>query len=115
MHCAITLLFILRIVPQLTGQDYVPAPAGAVPASASAPVNKPSGGAGDDIRAQIDEQGNKVRDLKAQKASKDTITAEVQKLLALKIKYKEVMEKINKRVHNLIRYLFCTCGYYNVQ
>jgi len=42
-----------------------------------------------DLDAQIKAQGDKVRELKAAKASKDAVTAEVKVLLELKAKYKE--------------------------
>jgi bifunctional glutamyl/prolyl-tRNA synthetase len=53
-----------------TGKDWKPgaAPAAApVPAKAAAPS---SGASAADINSQITEQGNKVRDLKSQKAAK---------------------------------------------
>lgn len=47
----------------------------------------------DAVDAQIVEQGNKVRDLKAKKADKAAIKAEVDVLLSLKAKYKELAGK----------------------
>ena len=61
-----------------------------VPDASSASAVAPGDGSGDAIKAQIEQQGNKVRDLKAAKASKDVIDAEVKALLELKAKYKEV-------------------------
>ncbi|XP_011498615.1 PREDICTED: bifunctional glutamate/proline--tRNA ligase [Ceratosolen solmsi marchali] len=43
--------------------------------------------------SRIAEQGNKVRDLKAARAGKETIQQEVQKLLSLKAEYKEIFGK----------------------
>lgn len=42
------------------------------------------------LDAQISAQGDKVRDLKSQKATKDAIDAEVKTLLALKVEFKKV-------------------------
>ncbi|GLV40122.1 Glutamyl-prolyl-tRNA synthetase [Carabus blaptoides fortunei] len=73
---------------QLTGQDWT--------ANATAPVpttNTPSPALvqslGDDISAKVKAQGDKVRDLKAQKADKATVNAAVKTLLSLKVDYKE--------------------------
>lgn len=44
----------------------------------------------DEIKQAIGAVGDKIRDLKASKASKEEITTHVQELLALKAKYKEV-------------------------
>ena len=64
-------------------------PPGGKPAAqpASAPV--PSGNA-DKILEQIAEQGNVVRNLKAEKAGKDKIKPAVDQLLALKKQYKDL-------------------------
>ncbi|KAL4237700.1 hypothetical protein ACF0H5_002415 [Mactra antiquata] len=42
------------------------------------------------LKAKIDEQGAKVRDLKTSKASEDAVNKEVQTLLALKAQYKDL-------------------------
>ena len=52
--------------------------------------------------AEIRAQGDKVRDLKAAKAGKDVITAEVKVLLDLKAKYKVRMEVITAEVKVLL-------------
>ncbi|XP_063831519.1 bifunctional glutamate/proline--tRNA ligase [Ostrinia nubilalis] len=65
-----------------TGQDWKP---GASPAQ---PALQPAKGPADDVSSQIAAQGEKVRKLKAEKADKATIDAEVKTLLALKAQYK---------------------------
>ena len=42
------------------------------------------------LKAEIDTQGSKVREAKSANATKDQVDSEVQKLLALKAKYKEM-------------------------
>ncbi|XP_056021865.1 bifunctional glutamate/proline--tRNA ligase-like isoform X2 [Ostrea edulis] len=71
----------------MTGKDWKP---GSTP-----PAISSSGSSGDVniINEKIIAQGNKVRDMKAAKASKDTVTAEVQILLQLKAKYKTATGK----------------------
>ena len=46
-----------------------------------------------DLDAQITAQGNKIRDLKSQKAAKDVIDTAVKSLLALKAEFKRVVGK----------------------
>ncbi len=45
------------------------------------------------IDAQITSQGNKIRDLKSQKSSKEAIDIEVKSLLSLKAEFKKVVGK----------------------
>lgn len=45
------------------------------------------------LDAQITAQGNKIRDLKSQKAAKDVIDAEVKALLTLKAEFKKAAGK----------------------
>lgn len=45
------------------------------------------------IDAQITSQGNKIRDLKNQKAAKESIDKEVKSLLSLKAEFKKVVGK----------------------
>jgi bifunctional glutamyl/prolyl-tRNA synthetase len=59
-------------------------------------INVPSNAESDDkfkLEQEINEQGNKVRELKANKAAKEVIQQEVQSLLALKIAYKNFFGK----------------------
>jgi len=60
---------------------------------------------GDEVKAQIEEQGIKVRELKAAKSAKAVIDAEVKILLALKGKYKEVC------ISKLLSIMLCTIMY----
>ncbi|KAM9366563.1 bifunctional glutamate/proline--tRNA ligase isoform 2-T2 [Symphorus nematophorus] len=74
---------------QVTGQEYKP---GAAPVQkASAPVqNSPSAApATGGLYEKVAEQGEVVRKLKAEKASKDQVDAAVKQLLALKAEYKQ--------------------------
>ncbi|KAF7212688.1 transcript variant X1 [Nothobranchius furzeri] len=71
---------------QVTGQDYKP---GAAPAQ-SKPTPTPAAPAASDLYEKVAEQGEVVRKLKAEKASKDQIDAAVKQLLALKAEYKQV-------------------------
>lgn len=66
-----------------TGTDWTP---NAVVPTQSAPSTQ--NGGDNDISLKIATQGNKVRDLKAAKASKDVIDAEVKVLLSLKADFK---------------------------
>ncbi|XP_028176463.1 bifunctional glutamate/proline--tRNA ligase [Ostrinia furnacalis] len=65
-----------------TGQDWKPG------TSSAQPALQPAKGPADDVSSQIAAQGEKVRKLKAEKADKATIDAEVKTLLALKAQYK---------------------------
>ena len=76
-------------VVQVTGEDYAPGKSPSA-ATAPAPAAPQASVQGSDIRAQVEAQGNKVRDLKAAKAAKDVVQAAVKDLLDLKAKYKEV-------------------------
>jgi len=80
----------------ITGSDWKPgvlvptsSPAPA-PAAATAPADS---GAADEILAKVAAQGDKVRQLKAAKASKAEIDAEVKILLSLKAEYKNLTGK----------------------
>merc|ERR1712176_18876 len=72
----------------LTGVD---PPAGGKPAAKPTPAAAPAtSGNADKILEQIAEQGNVVRNLKAEKAGKDKIKPAVDQLLALKKQYKDL-------------------------
>lgn len=73
----------------LTGKDWKP---GATPAKEATPP-KSSGGDEADILKKIADQGDTVRDLKAKKADKAAVEAEVKVLLALKADYKTLTGK----------------------
>ncbi|XP_059478554.1 bifunctional glutamate/proline--tRNA ligase [Neocloeon triangulifer] len=77
-----------------TGSDWKPGASPAAPAATPAPPpakqETRSGASAADINAQIIEQGNKVRDLKSQKAAKDVIDSAVKTLLELKSNFKNV-------------------------
>lgn len=66
-----------------TGQDWTPAAAAAPAAKSVAPVASTN-----DLNARITQQGNLVRDLKAQKADKAKVKEAVDSLLALKAEFK---------------------------
>lgn len=79
-----TLLALKAEYKKQTGQDYKP---GAVaPAAPAAPASQAI--QSNDIVTKILKQGDLVRDLKAKKANKSEIDAEVKTLLALKAEYK---------------------------
>lgn len=63
--------------------------------STAAPAAVSGGGGGEiaTLDAKITEQGNKIRDLKSQKASKQDIDAEVKTLLGLKADFKKAAGK----------------------
>ena len=88
------LLALKKQYKDLTGQD--PPPGGkpaAKPAENSVPATKPApaaSGDADKILEQIAEQGNLVRNLKAEKAGKDKVKPAVDQLLALKKQYKDL-------------------------
>jgi len=76
-----------------TGKDWKPAPQGAQPAKAAeAPQPAASSGA-DSLSDEVAAQGDKVRQLKADKADKASIDAAVAKLLELKANYKAATGK----------------------
>jgi bifunctional glutamyl/prolyl-tRNA synthetase len=87
---------------KVTGIDWKPTttPAAAVPqktqpvTAAAAPVVVAVGGKEGELLGKIAAQGDQVRQLKAKKADKATITAAVNTLLALKTEYKEVTGKV---------------------
>uniref|UniRef100_A0A6P7FFN4 Bifunctional glutamate/proline--tRNA ligase n=1 Tax=Diabrotica virgifera virgifera TaxID=50390 RepID=A0A6P7FFN4_DIAVI len=64
---------------------------GCVPPTAS--VSKNDSAIGDEINAKIAAQGEKVRQLKSQKADKAAVEAEVRQLLSLKAEYKSATGK----------------------
>ena len=64
------------------------APAAAAPAAAPAALG--AAASGEELAKQIEEQGTKVRGLKASGAAKDAVDEAVKLLLALKLQYKEV-------------------------
>ncbi len=74
---------------EVSGHEWKP---GAPPAAAAAAA-APSGGDASKLYAQVEEQGNLVRKIKGEKASKDEVQAQVKILLDLKAKYKEVAGK----------------------
>ncbi len=64
--------------------------------TATTTVTEPSSTTGNPLQkidSDITAQGNKIRDLKSQKASKEIVEAEVKKLLALKTAFKAVAGK----------------------
>ncbi|CAH0551913.1 unnamed protein product [Brassicogethes aeneus] len=71
---------------QANGRDWTPADTGAPTQPTPAPQNT-------DLNAKIAAQGELVRKLKAEKADKAAVTAEVQVLLALKGEYKQATGK----------------------
>jgi bifunctional glutamyl/prolyl-tRNA synthetase len=75
------LLALKQEYKQKFGKDWV---AGAAPPAASVKIESDSG----DLSAKIATQGDKVRKLKSEKASKSVVDAEVKILLALKQEYK---------------------------
>ncbi|KAK7104463.1 hypothetical protein V1264_019176 [Littorina saxatilis] len=81
-----TLLSLKKQYKEATGSDWKPG--AAAPASAPAKMSAPSS-AGGDLDAKITEQGDKVRQMKANKAPKAEVDAAVQTLLSLKKQYKE--------------------------
>lgn len=83
-----TLLELKAKFKEVTGQDYKPSPVQPVAVKVE-PASPPAAG-GSDLQSQVDEQGIKVRTLKAAKAPKSEIDAAVKTLLELKAKFKEV-------------------------
>ncbi|KAH0810644.1 hypothetical protein GEV33_012149 [Tenebrio molitor] len=75
------LLALKQEYKQKFGKDWV---AGTAPSAASVKIESDSG----DLNAKIATQGDKVRKLKSEKASKSVVDAEVKILLALKQEYK---------------------------
>lgn len=69
-----------------TGKDWTPTPA--TPAATAPKAVAPASSSSSDLNARITQQGNLVRDLKAQKADKSKITEAVNSLLALKVEFK---------------------------
>lgn len=72
----------------LTGQDWKPGAAAPPTPTQTAPT--PPAGDANTLLIKIAEQGDKVRDLKTQKADKSTIDKEVKLLLGLKSDYKNL-------------------------
>ncbi|KAF3833095.1 hypothetical protein F7725_026760 [Dissostichus mawsoni] len=95
VDAAVKQLLVLKAeYKEATGQDYKP---GAAPVQkASAPVQKAptpvqssSAPAASGLYEKVSEQGEVVRKLKVEKASKDQVDAAVKQLLVLKAEYKE--------------------------
>eukprot|EP00096_Caligus_rogercresseyi_P003966 TRINITY_DN1801_c0_g1_i1.p1 TRINITY_DN1801_c0_g1~~TRINITY_DN1801_c0_g1_i1.p1 ORF type:complete len:1654 (+),score=500.98 TRINITY_DN1801_c0_g1_i1:395-4963(+) len=80
-----TLLALKADYKSSTGQDWKP---NAAPPKSKAEKTSAGGNSSSNLDSKIREQGNKVRDLKAAKADKASITQEVNTLLALKADYK---------------------------
>merc|ERR1719402_1414177 len=74
-----------------TGKDWQPASGGGAPAKSKS--DKPSGGNGEEISAKVAAQGEKVRQLKADKAGKEQVHEAVKALLQLKEEYKAATGK----------------------
>uniref|UniRef100_A0A8B9HYL2 Bifunctional glutamate/proline--tRNA ligase n=1 Tax=Astyanax mexicanus TaxID=7994 RepID=A0A8B9HYL2_ASTMX len=91
---AVKLLLALKAeFKQLTGQDYKPgmaAPSGPPAQPAPKQPAPSSNTSSTDLHGRVAEQGEVVRKLKGEKASKDQIDAAVKQLLALKAEYKQV-------------------------
>nr|CAI5819600.1 unnamed protein product [Callosobruchus analis] len=83
-----TLLSLKTEYKTLTGKEWKPGTAPSAPSSPSTP----SGGE-NELLAKIAAQGDKVRDLKAKKADKAVLDAEVKTLLALKADFKALTGK----------------------
>lgn len=82
-----TLLNLKAEYKKISGQDWSPKLAEAPPKPAEAPANTDN----KDIEAlnqKISAQGNRVRQVKSEKAAKDVVNNEVQQLLELKKEYK---------------------------
>ncbi|KAM4693873.1 bifunctional glutamate/proline--tRNA ligase isoform 2-T2 [Discoglossus pictus] len=92
VDAAVKLLLSLKAeYKQATGQEYKP---GNAPAqnTATAPAPSPAPGNGDDAKTlydKVSEQGELVRKLKTEKASKDEVDVAVKDLLKLKAEYKK--------------------------
>eukprot|EP00124_Ichthyophonus_hoferi_P002478 Ihof_evm5s170 gene=Ihof_evmTU5s170 len=71
-----------------TGVEWKAAPVAAAPKAAKKVEEVPSTPIALELDAKITAQGLKIRDLKAAKADKEAVTAEVTQLLALKAEYK---------------------------
>ncbi|ODM95546.1 Bifunctional glutamate/proline--tRNA ligase [Orchesella cincta] len=76
----------------VVGKDWDPK-GNNVPKTEAAPVAAVPNNAIASLDAQIVAQGNKIRDLKGQKAAKDVIEGEVKALLALKVDFKKAAGK----------------------
>lgn len=92
------LLAIKTDYKSLTGQEWKPgtvAPASAPVATIDLTKEEPSSGGSDiaGVLAKIQEQGDKIRQLKSAKAAKAAIDPEVKTLLALKAEYKKLSGK----------------------
>ncbi|XP_021340016.1 bifunctional glutamate/proline--tRNA ligase-like, partial [Mizuhopecten yessoensis] len=86
-----TLLALKAEYKTATGKDWKPQPAGATPRAAQTPSSGMADSAeAKGLKAQIDAQGEKVRTLKSSGASKADVDKEVQALLSLKGKYKDL-------------------------
>ena len=77
-----------------TGKDWKPAPQGAAQPAKAVEAPKPAASSGaDSLSDEVAAQGDKVRQLKADKADKPTVDAAVAKLLELKANYKAATGK----------------------
>lgn len=86
IDCAVkTLLALKGEYKSLTGKDWTPV--------VQKPVVETSGGGESALLNKITVQGDKIRDLKTQKAEKTVIEAEVKTLLGLKAEYKTLTGK----------------------
>nr|XP_022332735.1 bifunctional glutamate/proline--tRNA ligase-like [Crassostrea virginica] len=74
-----------------TGKDWTPPPAGSTPQKTEPAKAMPvSGTEAENLKKKIDEQGEKVRQLKTSKAPENEVKKEVDTLLALKAQYKDL-------------------------
>ncbi|KAI9517973.1 hypothetical protein NQZ68_001143 [Dissostichus eleginoides] len=97
VDAAVKQLLVLKAeYKEATGQDYKPGAAPAQKASAPAPAQKAPAPvqsspapAASGLYEKVSEQGELVRKLKVEKASKDQVDAAVKQLLVLKAEYKE--------------------------
>lgn len=85
-----TLLSLKAQFKELTGKDWKPETAASAPAPAPATATASSAGNTETILKKITDQGDKIRKLKSEKATKPTIEAEVKVLLELKAEYKKL-------------------------
>ncbi|XP_052756724.1 bifunctional glutamate/proline--tRNA ligase isoform X2 [Galleria mellonella] len=86
-----TLLSLKAQYKTLTGTDWTPnATANNSQPANTAPVQKTNDGGVSELLSQITAQGDKVRKLKAEKADKAAVDAEVKTLLNLKAQYKTI-------------------------
>ncbi|RWS31611.1 bifunctional glutamate/proline--tRNA ligase-like protein [Leptotrombidium deliense] len=75
---------------QLTGKEWKPSENSSTQQQS---INSTTVDSADSLNAKIAEQGNKIRDLKSKKVNKDALKPEIDLLLSLKAKYKELTGK----------------------